>query len=132
MSYSRLWREEQGSEDSHGRALWALGTVVGRSADPGRQSLAGELFHAALPAVSGFTSPRAWAFALLGIEEYLRAFEGDRNVQAAGSELAERLLGLFRRTDQPDWPWFEDRVTYCNARLPQALIARRRGSATRR
>lgn len=123
MSHSRVWREEQGSEDSHGRALWALGTVVGLSADPGRHSLAGELFHAALPAVSGFSSPRAWAYALLGIEKYLQAFEGDRNVQAAGIGLAERLLGLFRRTDQPDWPWCENRVTYCNARLPQALIA---------
>jgi uncharacterized protein YyaL (SSP411 family) len=44
-------------------------------------------------------------------------------VQAAGLEIAERLLGLFRRTDGVDWPWFENRVTYCNARLPQALIA---------
>ena len=123
MSHARLWREEQGSEDSHGRALWALGTVVGCSADPGRLSLASELFHAALPAVSTFSSPRAWAFALLGIEQYLKAFEGDRNVQAHGIDIGERLHGLFRRTDQPDWPWFENRVTYCNARLPQALIA---------
>ena len=69
MSHSRLWQEEQGSEDSHGRALWALGTVVGCSADPGRHSLAGALFHAALPAVSTFSSPRAWAFTLLGIAE---------------------------------------------------------------
>jgi glycosyltransferase involved in cell wall biosynthesis len=123
MSHSRHWQEEQGSEDSHGRALWALGTVVGCSTDPGRYSLAGELFHAALPAVDTFSSPRAWAFALLGIEQYLRAFDGDRNVQAAGRAIAARLLGLFRRTNQPDWPWYEDKVTYCNARLPQALIA---------
>jgi hypothetical protein len=123
MSHARVWREEQGSEDSHGRALWALGTVVGRSADPGRHSLAGALFHAALPAVSRFSSPRAWAFALLGIEQYLRAFEGDRNVQASGKAIAERLMGLFKRTDGPEWPWFENSVTYCNARLPQALIA---------
>jgi hypothetical protein len=123
MSYSRQWQEEQGSEDSHGRALWALGTVLGCSADPGRNSLAGEMFHAALPAVAGFSSPRAWAYTLLGIEQYLHAFEGDRNVQEAGREIADRLLGLFRRTDQPEWPWFEPRVTYCNARLPQALIA---------
>lgn len=123
MTFSRLWNEEQGSEDSQGRALWALGTVVGCSPDPGRQSLAGALFHAALPAVSSFSSPRAWAYALLGIEQYLHAFSGDRNVQACGKEIVERLLGLFRRTGQPDWPWCEDRVTYCNARLPQALIA---------
>jgi glycosyltransferase involved in cell wall biosynthesis len=123
MSHSRIWREEQGSEDSHGRALWSLGTVVGCSADPGRLSLAGDLFHAALPAVSTFSSPRAWAFALLGIEHYLHAFAGDRSVQAAGRAIAERLLSLFRRTNQPEWPWCENRVTYCNARLPQALIA---------
>jgi hypothetical protein len=123
MSHSRAWLEEQGSEDSHGRALWALGAVVGCSADPGRQSLSGALFHAALGAVSSFSSPRAWAFALLGIEQYLRAFDGDRHVRAAGREIAERLFHLFRQTTKPDWPWCENRVTYCNARLPQALIA---------
>jgi hypothetical protein len=122
MSYDRQWLEEQGSEDSHGRAVWALGTVVGRAGDPGRQSLAGQLFHAALPAVSQFTSPRAWAYALLGIAEYLQAFEGDSNVQSMRSSLAERLLDLYRRASTPTWPWFEDRATYCNARLSQALI----------
>jgi hypothetical protein len=123
MSHSRLWQEEQGSEDSHGRALWALGTVVGCSADPGRHNLAGALFHAALPAVSGFSSPRAWAYTLLGIEQYLYAFQGDRNVQAAGRAIAGRLHVLFSSTNRPDWPWCEDSVTYCNARLPQAMIA---------
>jgi hypothetical protein len=122
MSYSRQWAEESGSEDSHGRALWALGAVVGRCTDPGRQSLSGDLFHAALPVVSTFTSPRAWAFALLGIDEYLRAFRGDSNVQATRCRLAERLLDLYRRTSSGDWQWFEDRVTYSNARLPQALL----------
>jgi glycosyltransferase involved in cell wall biosynthesis len=122
MSYARQWLEEYGSEDSHGRAIWALGTVVGRSNDPGKQSLGGHLFHTALPAVVTFTSPRAWAFALLGIDEYLRAFQGDRSVQSVRRTLAERLLDLFRRTHAGDWPWFEDRLTYSNARLPQALL----------
>ncbi len=122
MSYSRQWLEACGSEDSHGRALWALGTVVGRARDPGTRSLSGGLFAAALPAVSGFTSPRAWAFALLGIDEYLRAFQGDSNVQAMRRAVAERLFDLYQRSSTPDWPWFEERVTYCNARLPQALL----------
>jgi hypothetical protein len=75
-----------------------------------------------MPAVTTFTSPRAWAYVLLGIEEYLRAFQGDSTVEALLIDLAGRLLGLFQRTRRPDWPWFEDSVTYCNARLPQALI----------
>ncbi len=122
MSYERRWTETIGSEDSHGRAVWALGAVVGRLGDPGRRSLAADLFHTALPAVPAFSSPRAWAYALLGIDEYLGAFQGDRGVQAVRSALAERLLDLFHRTSGPEWPWFEDRVTYCNARMPQALF----------
>ena len=122
LSYARQWLEPCGSEDSHGRALWALGAVVGRAGDPGRHSLAGDLFHAALPAVTTFTSPRAWAYALLGIEEYLRAFEGDSTVEAVRAELAQRLFGLLQRTSKEQWPWFEDSLTYCNARLPQALF----------
>jgi len=123
LSYSRRWLETSGSEDSHGRAIWALGTVVGRSIAPGRRSLGSELFHAAVPAVSGFTSPRAWAFALIGIDEYLRAFEGESNVQSVREALAERLLELFRKVSTREWPWFEERVTYCSARLSQGLIA---------
>jgi hypothetical protein len=122
MSYERCWTEQIGSEDSHGRALWALGTVVGRLGDPGRRSLAADLFHAALPTVPAFSSPRAWAYALLGIDEYLGAFRGDRSVQTIRGTLAGRLLDLFQRTSGPDWPWFENRVTYCNARMPQALL----------
>ncbi len=87
MSYSRDWLEEYGSEDSHGRAVWALGTVVGRCSDPGRQSLSGHLFHAALPALTNLGSPRAWAFALLGIDEYLRAFQGESDVQSVRKAL---------------------------------------------
>jgi glycosyltransferase involved in cell wall biosynthesis len=122
LSYGRQWLEPQGSEDSHGRALWALGAVIGRASDPGRHSLAGELFHAGLSAVTTFTSPRGWAYALLGIEEYLRAFQGDSSIESLRGELTTRLFGLLQRTSGRDWPWFEDSVTYCNARLSQALI----------
>ncbi len=122
LSYGRQWLEPHGSEDSHGRALWALGAVVGRANGPGRHSLAGDLFHAGRPAVTTFTSPRAWAYVLLGIDEYLRAFQGDSSVEALRQDLTTRLFGLFQQSSGPDWSWFEDSVTYCNARLSQALI----------
>ncbi len=122
MSYARTWLEDVGSEDSHGRAVWALGTVVGRSHVPGFQGVARDLFRAALPATTGFTSPRAWAFTLLGIDEYLLAFEGDSGVETIRTELAQRLLRLLPRSEHGAWPWFEDRVTYENARLCQALL----------
>jgi glycosyltransferase involved in cell wall biosynthesis len=122
LSYGREWLESGGSEDSHGRAIWALGGVVGRAHDPGCHSLSGDLFHAALPAVTTFTSPRAWAYALLGIDEYLRAFQGDSSVESLREDLTTRLFDLFQQSSGQDWSWFEDSVTYCNARLSQALI----------
>lgn len=122
MAYSRRWVEDVGSEDSHGRAVWALGTVVGRSAEPSRQGLARELFQAALPPLTSFSSPRAWAYSLLGIEEYLRAFRGDSAAQSLRQALVEKLVELHRVHASPDWPWFEDFLTYSNARLSQALI----------
>ena len=122
MSYGRAWLETVGSEDSHGRSLWALGSVIGRSANPGRKSLARDLFHAALPASSEFTSPRAWAFTLLGIDEYLLAFQGDSDVESIRADLAQRLLRMLPRSESRSWQWFEDRLTYENARLSEALI----------
>jgi glycosyltransferase involved in cell wall biosynthesis len=122
MDYSRHWIVGRDSEDCHGRALWALGSVVGRTSNLAMRRLAGPLFHEALPASTELTSPRAWAYALLGIDGYLRAFQGESGVQAVMTELTERLLVLFRTTATEAWPWFEDRLTYCNARLAQALI----------
>lgn len=122
MSYQRHWLEEIGSEDSHGRALWALGTVIGRSTQSGLCGAAGKLFEPALAALPGLTSPRAWAFALLGIQEYLKRYAGDRGVQSLREELAERLFRLHRGAATAQWPWFEDRLTYNNATLPHALL----------
>ena len=122
MSFTREWTEPCGSEDSQGRALWALGAIVGRSDTPGTRSLAGDLFLAALPAVAGFSSPRAWAYTLLGIDLYLAPLTGDRRVEELREVLAKRLFELYARTSSRQWPWFEDRLTYCNARLAEALI----------
>jgi len=122
LSYDRRWLEEVGSEDSHARALWGLATVVGRSHDRGLRGLAGRLFDQALPAALKFTSPRAWAFTLVAIHEYLRQFYGDRAAGRARRVLAERLMDLYRRHSSADWLWFEDVVTYCNAKLPHALL----------
>ncbi|WP_372846596.1 glycosyltransferase family 4 protein [Pontiella sp.] len=122
MDYRRNWLDSRGSDDSHGRTLWALGTVLGRFAIPSLRGIAGQLFEQALPAIPDTTSPRGWAFALLGIHEYLRRFEGDRLVNRIRDELAERLVELYRACRSEDWCWYEDRLTYCNAVLPHAML----------
>ncbi len=125
MNYQRHWLEEHsGSDDSHGRTLLALGTVLGRFNTPALHSMAGWMFEQALPAIRETTSPRAWAFALIGIHEYLRRFSGDRNASQFREELANaRLMGLYIvPIDLDDWKWFEDELTYCNAALPHAML----------
>jgi hypothetical protein len=122
LAYDHRWKEEQGSEDAHGRALWALGTLLGRSANQGLKGAAGRLFELALPVVIDFHSPRACAYAALGIQEYLNTYPGDRDAQRTRSTLARRLLAMYESIHRPDWKWFEDVLAYGNARLPQAML----------
>jgi glycosyltransferase involved in cell wall biosynthesis len=122
MSFDRHWLDEQGSEDSHGRALWALGVGVGRSPLRNFQMMAGQLFARALPVLTEFSSPRAWAFGLLGIHEYLRRLSGDSLVNQTREILMARLMELYDSHAHADWNWFEEELSYDNARLSHALI----------
>jgi hypothetical protein len=129
LSFDRRWLDGPGSEDSQGRALWALGTGVGRSPFRSFQMLAGQLFAQALPALTEFRSPRAWAFGLIGIHEYLRRLSGDSLVNQTRETLICRLMERFEASAHPDWQWFEEELSYDNAKLAHALIVS--GQATR-
>ncbi|MGQ9560127.1 MAG: glycosyltransferase family 4 protein [Candidatus Oleimicrobiaceae bacterium] len=122
MSYDRRWQEQEGSDDCQGRVLWALGACIGRSHHRALQMWALPLFERALPIVTELTSPRAWATALLGINEYCRRLRGDRRVHRVRCELSARLVRLYKDNAAPDWQWFEQVLTYDNGKLPQALI----------
>ena len=122
MSHGRQWLEVAGSEDSHARALWALGVGAGRSINPGHRQLCVQLFERGLPVVESFTSPRAWAFALIGIHEFLRRFSSNVTALASREILTNKLVVLWQNHATADWPWFESNATYDNARLCQALI----------
>ena len=123
MSYERQWLEAIGSEDSHGRALWALGMVAGWGQNSGQVALATRLFHDALPALEGFSDSRPISFPILGIEAYLRRNEDDRQVLSLLESLGNRLQERFRNFATKDWQWHEAELTYDNGRLPEALMA---------
>lgn len=123
MGYDRRWLEEVGSDDSHGRAVWALGTVAGRGVDARHRAWAQVLLERSAEPVADFTSLRAWAFALLGVVEYLEGRPEDLRFARLRTLLAGRIDDHLRAGQRPGWPWFEEILTYDNARLPQALIA---------
>lgn len=122
FGYDRKWLEQMGSEDSHGRSLWSLGTMVNRCRDNGRRALSKNLFDRAAPAILKTTSLRTWAYGILACDEYLQAVPHEYSTLAIKQQLAQKLHQQFELNQTADWPWFEDRLTYANARLAQALI----------
>jgi len=120
MSYDRKWLDTIGSEDSQGRALWAAGTAA-RSAVLHRagRDASEEIFRRSAGRIAGFTSPRSISFGMLGC-----AAAADIDVsQDMLRHGAEFLVDLFNRNSDGNWRWFENSLTYCNARIPQALLA---------
>ena len=126
MSYDRRWLEDKGSEDSHGRTLWALGQCARGDTDASRRRWAAALFATALPVVEQFSSPRAWGFTLLGLEACCPTVGGNHVLDRMRRLLADRLQSMLMDPKPQSWPnhwhWFEDVLAYDNARLPQALI----------
>lgn len=123
MSFQRQWLEESGSEDSHGRTLWALGTCARDDTRTSRRQWAEGLFLEALPSVEGFTSPRAWAFTLLGLDAFGHTVAPQPEAKRLRVQLATKLMARLRDSESAEWPWFEAGLSYDNARLCQALIA---------
>jgi glycosyltransferase involved in cell wall biosynthesis len=122
MGFNRAWLEDKGSEDSHGRTLWALGECARRDASPSRRRWAAALFAEALSTAESFRSPRAWAFTLLGLNSYCAILPDDLRAQEIRHRLVDRLMASLSAVDTPDWTWFEEGLAYDNARLPQALM----------
>ncbi|WP_026792704.1 glycosyltransferase family 4 protein [Pleomorphomonas oryzae] len=123
MSFDRRWLEDVGSEDSHGRTMWSLGESARHAADLSRRRWASDLFAKALPVVEDFRSPRALAATLLGLVPFRAARPDDETAGRLQLLLSDRLMASIAAVESPDWTWFEEGLSYDNARLPQALIA---------
>ncbi len=122
MSFGRVWLEESGSEDSHGRTLWALGECACSDISPSRRLWAASLFAEALPSAEEFQSPRAWAFCLLGLHAYCSVVPDNEFAARLREVLANRLISILASVETQEWVWFEEGLAYDNARLPQALL----------
>ncbi len=122
LTFERKWNDHIFSEDNHGRAVWALGTCIGRSKNEGFSLMAAEIFEQALTPISSFSSPRAWANGIIGAQEYQRRFPGDMSARNSMKELSKNLLRLYKENSSEEWNWFEPVLTYCNAGISRALI----------
>jgi glycosyltransferase involved in cell wall biosynthesis len=122
MGFDRQWCESEGSEDSNGRTLWALGTVMASAPYEPMRRWATGLFNAALPLVDQLRSPRAQAFAMLGMATALRSEPGHAQCRVLLARALSQFMALLAEARRPSWCWFETVLAYDNARLPQAMI----------
>ncbi len=123
MSYERTWLEDAGSDDSNGRAIWALGYGLRHSPKARWRSLCARMLERALPAAMSFRFVRSCAFAALGIAQAhgTRLVHSDV-LERAAAYVGGLLRGKYELHRAPGWEWFEDLMTYDNARLPEALL----------
>lgn len=122
LSFQKTWVDKTFSEDSHARAVWALGVCINGSHNEGFSQMAAEIFRQALSPVLSFSSPRAWAFAILGAYKHQKRFPGDRSTRKIMETLANELMRLYKENSSPEWNWFEPVLSYDNAKIPHALI----------
>lgn len=123
LGYDRRYKDDVGSGDCMGRALWACGYALGSDVPEGIRYLAKEILDRGLPLSHAFASPRAKAFTVLGLRRYHGAFPDDPNILHNLETLADGLVDQYRVEAEGVWRWFESYLTYANARLPQALFA---------
>lgn len=123
LQYDRTWSDEVGAEDTQGRAAWALAEVAATAPLADLRGPAHEFFERLRPWLRGFGSPRTRALVILAVREGLRGQGDEGDLRQVLRDNADALLGIYRAVAQPDWPWFEDRLTYGNALVSHGLLA---------
>lgn len=122
MSYDRKWLDESGSEDSNGRTLFVLGYMIKNTENHSHLALCKMLFDSTVKYMEKFTSLRAISHVIMGCIFYLHKFSGAREVKRICKKLLVKLNDYYLKNTAGDWKWFEEYLTYDNARLPQALL----------
>jgi hypothetical protein len=122
LGYNRRFLDSVGSDDCLGRVVWACGCVINSKFSKEKKFLVRELFDRALPHIYNSTSPRAKAFGILGLCEFKKAYPKNNDLADKIVLLCKELEMLYNQNFSKDWMWFENIITYCNGRLPQALF----------
>lgn len=123
LSFDRRFLDEGGSDDSFGRAVWAAGKAVNSWLGENSRINAQKMLEKALPFVDNLEEPRSISFSLLGLVEFARVFPEKEWLFEKIGVCAEKLVAMLEKNSDAEWQWFEDTLTYDNARMPQALFA---------
>ena len=121
MSFDRKFLDEEGSEDSFGRAIWALGYLIRYSPNDAYHQLASEIFYKAYPNFEKLNSIRGIANTLIGLTHFVHRFQSDERSIDLIERLSAKLVEHYNNHRVKNWHWFEDILTYDNGIIPLAL-----------
>jgi glycosyltransferase involved in cell wall biosynthesis len=122
LSFNRNFLDEEGSEDSFGRTIWALGYLIHRSPKLAYREFGKELFEKSYPYFEQIKSLRGIANTVIGISYYLKSYPSDERMMQKMQIMAKYLAEAYYSNSSDDWQWFEDSLTYDNAILPLSLF----------
>lgn len=131
--------DESASPESIGRMIWALGITATCAGSESWRKAAWNRLKTLSHAVGALTTPHARAFAMLGLAAIVGADVASPipPVSNGGSmhcgetitwarhtlyAMAAAMQFEYERSATPDWMWWESRLTYDNARLPEAML----------
>ncbi|MEX2592410.1 MAG: glycosyltransferase family 4 protein [Anditalea sp.] len=122
LSYSRQYLDEEGSEDSFGRTIWALGYLINTAPNDSCREFGQELFIKSVPHFKNLKHLRGISNTITGIAYYVRTHPSDTKMLQELISLTDKLVESYHNTKGGEWHWFENHLTYDNAILPLALF----------
>ena len=122
LSFSRNFLDEEGTDDSFGRTVWALGYLIHTAPNRAYAEFGYELLFKAVPHFKNLTHLRGICNVITGLSYYLRTHPYDEVILHEFNSLTDKLVAAYQYTKGEDWHWFEDKLTYDNAIFPLALL----------
>jgi glycosyltransferase involved in cell wall biosynthesis len=122
LSFNRNFLDEVGSEDSFGRAIWALGYLIGNAPNDAYFQSGKEIFFDAAPNFEKLKSIRSIANTIIGISYYLKSNPSDDGMIERLRKLTNVLMEEYSKCRSENWHWFESLLAYDNAMLPLSLL----------
>lgn len=122
LSFRRDFLDEQGSEDSFGRAIWSLGYLLANAPNDAYFQSGKQIFFDAVPNFEKLQSIRSIANTIIGTSYYLQSTPQDESMRALLKKMALKLVHHYKINKVDDWHWFEELLAYDNAILPLSLL----------
>lgn len=122
LSFNRNFLDEEGSEDSFGRTIWALGYLLSHSPKDAYYQTGKEIFSNAVANFGNIKSIRGIAYTIMGIYYYLKLHSYDNAMKRHLRTLTDTLVNHYNQNQSEDWKWFEVLLAYDNGILPLALL----------